>query len=748
MERKLNRVIFSILIFFLGLTFAIQAQVEKNIKCKSIILNESPVNMPITRSIYVINANFNRSDSVVFLQKEEFLKIQSIKLLSENEISFDLVIAPEFQNPGVKILAVVDSDFKTKVTAEILLNYQKWPVIKKLSVKSEGALRPDTLQLQPYSNTSADLILKGEGFFPGTEIQFDDPNIQVLNDPQHRLIFPPDSMIVRLMIDIRKPPAIGFQKFRIKNSVTLEGEGRLLVRSAFAPKITGNINNYIPDGTEIMLEINGINFVPNSQVSTIPESQIFRTRFISTQKIEFFLSLPIQQDNTAYRLQVTNPDGQSTVSNYFFAMAKPLAPARAVSATKHELFCCREELIEFVARQKRLERLNPKNSYEINFGADRFPIERIKDDSTLIARVTIPNCGSDTPLNYHNFTVKEVGQPAQWKGVLVAKASPIISYMTPNRIIHPLDTLQVMLKGTQLNGVKVAFEDPDVSVEMLEAADDRLRFKLIAGREISHQQFSLILEKGNVKFEFPACQIQVQEWEPFNRFIALETPAMGKISPQLLWSGKEQVIKIKSGDFILVKFYGRDIRPEAGIQKIHVTGFLLDSVNTIRTEAIESGIVKIGAGNEIITWRFRVRQQVRSGDRIEIVVSNSGNQNRSSEFFYVERKWHEAFRGSTSIALLKIPLGSQQKKTEILNNVAFGITWLPWVNRKFISFDGSLLIGNPATTDTTINLEIGLGFSAIILNHIQIGIGTNLTGDSFSNGFIFLGTRFKLPFPN
>ncbi|MBN2090770.1 hypothetical protein JW964_14250, partial [candidate division KSB1 bacterium] len=612
---------------------------------------------------------------------------------------------------------------------------------------SEGTLQPDTLQLQAYSNTSADLMLKGEGFFPGTEIQFDDPNIQVLNDPQHRLIFPPDSMLVGLMVDVRKPPAIGLQKFRIKNPFTLEGEGRLLVRSAFSPKITGTINNYIPDGAETLLEVNGINFVPGSQVSTIPESQIFRTRFISTQKIELYLTLPIQQENTAYRIQVVNPDGQSAVSNYFFAMAKPLAPARAISATKRELFCGREELIEIVVRQRRLERLNPKNSYEINFGADRFPIERIKDDSTLVGRVIIPNCGSDTPLNYHNFTVKEVGQPAQWKGTLVAKAAPVVSYMTPNRIIHPMDTLQVMLKGAQLSGVKVTFDEPDVAVEMLEAADDRLRFKIIAGREISYQKFSLVLEKGNVKFEFPAYQIQVQEWEPFNRFIALETPVLGKISPQLLWSGKEQVIKIKSGDFILVKFYGRDIRSEAGIQKIHVTGFLLDSVNTIRAEAIENSVIKIGPGNEIITWRFRVRQQVRSGDRIEIVISNPGNQKRSSEYFYVERKWHEAFRGSTSIALLKIPMSSNQKKTEILNNIAFGINWIPWVNRKFISFDGSFLIGNPATTDSTVNLEIGLGFSAIILNHIQIGIGTNLTGDSFSDGFIFLGTRFKLPFP-
>ncbi len=743
----MNRIILTLLIFCIVLSISIQAQVDKPVKCKPIILNESPVNVPINRSIYVINANFGPSDRVVFLEKEEFLKIQSIRLLSENEISFDIIISPEFQNPGVKMLVVVDPDFKTKATAELIFRSQKWPVIQKLGVKNDGAVRSDTLQLQAYSNTSADLMLKGEGFFPGTEIQFDDPNIQVLNDPQHRLIFPPDSMLVGLMVDVRKPPAIGLQKFRIKNPFTLEGEGRLLVRSAFTPKITGTINNYIPDGTETLIEVNGINFVPGSQVSTIPESQIFRTKFISTQKIELYLTLPIQQENTAYRIQVANPDGQRAVSNYFFAMAKPLAPARAISATKRELFCGREELIEIIVRQRRLERLNPKNSYEINFGADRFPIERIKDDSTLVGWVIIPNCGSDTPLNYHNFTVKEVGQPAQWKGTLVAKAAPVVSYMTPNRIIHPMDTLQVMLKGAQLSGVKVTFDEPDVAVEMLEAADDRLRFKIIAGREISRQKFSLMLEKGNVKFEFPAYQIQVQEWEPFNRFIALETPALGKISPQLLWSGKEQVIKIKAGDFILVKFYGRDIRPEAGIQKIHVTGFLLDSVNTIRAEAVENSVIKIGPGNEIITWRFRVRQQVRSGDRIEIVVSNPGNQKRSSEYFYVERKWHEAFRGSTSIALLKIPMSSNQQKTEILNNIAFGINWLPWVNRKFISFDGSFLIGNPATTDSTVNLEIGLGFSAIILNHIQIGIGTNLTGDSFSDGFIFLGTRFKLPFP-
>lgn len=746
--KKRNPGIFSILLLcLLSSYFApnLIAGSENAIPLKPVYLDKIRTDSILIRTIYSIQGQFSADDSVVFLQQEDKIQIQKIRLRNENEIVIELSLLPGFNQLGIKKIAVVNSRFTQKVVAHLPIRYQHWPTIKRVWLKTATRISQDTLQLQALGTTSADLILSGKGFFPGTEIHFDDPNIQILNDDQHRLFFPPDSMLVRLLVHGKKLPRIGSQRFTIAHPYILEGEGRILVRDAYAPKITGSINNYIPDGTEKELQLNGIHLSKDSQISTLPAAKNLRMKHLTTQKIKCYLTLPIQQENQSYRLVVTNPDGQADTSNYFFAMAKPLAPAKARTATNHKLFSGREELIEITVRLKRLERLNSRLSYEINFGTDRFPIDRIKNDSTLIARVHIPQSQDDAPKDYHNFTVKEVGRSARWKGVLITYTQPTITYMSSNRIIHPMDTLQVLLKGTHFSAVKVSLDDPELTVQVLEAENERLRFLIIAGRNIARQAFPLILEKGGVKFKFPGHQVEVRAWEKFNKFVALETPPTGTIAAKRLWSGREQIVKIKSGDYIFVKLYGRDINPELGEQKVVLTGFLLDSVNTIRAEAFDKKMIRISHGNEIITWRFRVRQRVRSGDRVEIMISNPGNQNRAAEFFYVERRWFEAFRGSTSIPMIKIPLSGGE--TELLKNIAFGINWQPWSNRKFISFDGSFIIGNPSTNDSTVSIEIGFGVSAIILNYIQIGVGTNLTGQAFDRNFLFIGSRFKLPFP-
>jgi len=747
-QTKIQSDYFFALLIILVWFSVIAAQPPRAISLDAVYLNQLTQNRTVTRTIYSLEARFNDQDRVVFVNKEEFLQIKAVRFLNENEISFDFEVLPEFQDLGPREVAVVDAVAQPKARATFEIIYQEWPRIESIEVRISGVASGDTLPIQRFGTTSAEMVLTGQGFFPQSQITFDDSKIKALNDAQNRLVFPPNRMSVRLLIDGKALPDIGYQRFTITNPYVLAGEGRLLVRGAEAPQITGAIANFIADDSEKKLEINGTNFSSAARVTTIPAFDKIRANLINTQKIDFYLTLPIQQENQAYRVVVTNPDGQTGISNFFFAMAKPLEPARAQSATRQTLFSGNPALIEVTAQQKKFERLSPKLSYEINFGANSFPVERLKNDSTLIARVQVPPAQGDAELNYHNFTVRVADQPVRWKGVLVAQTPPKVNYMTSNRIIHPSDTLQVMIKGSQLGGVNVSLEDPELAIQVLEAADDRIRFKVIAGQNIALKAFPLLLEKGNVKFQFDEFQIEVKEWEEFNKFVALETPAVGKIAPQRLWSGREMVIRIKSNDPILVKFYGREIDPTLGEQKIVVTGFLLDSVNTIRAQSIEKTLIKISHGNEVITWRFRIRQQIRSGDRIEIVISNPGNHNYASELFLVERHWFEAFSGTSSITLLKIPFGEEDAQTEILKNVAFGVNWVPWVNRRYISFDGAFLVGNPATTDSTVNIEVGFGLSAVLWNHVQIGVGTNLTGGAFEQVFMFLGTRFKLPLPN
>ncbi len=741
-QKGLEVYVVSILLLSLN---SVQAQTEKNITLKSVRLDQMGVDSTFSRTIQALNFNFDATDTVLFSPADEFLRLQSVQYLNPNELSFTVKILPGFQTLGPRTLVVANARFETKATANLTIEYRQWPKVKRAWLKLDTRLAADTLQLQAFGTTAADLILAGTGLFSNTEIKFDDPQIRVFNDPQHRVLLAPDSLLVQIVMDSKTPPAIGWQRFTIGNPYALEGEGKILVRSAEAPRITGPIGNFMPDGSEYLLEITGIYFSPNIRVTTLPPVDARRAVLVNPQKINLFLTLPIQQENRPYQVALTNPDGQTALSNYFFAMAKPLARAEVKSVTGRDLFAGQEALLEVTLRQKKLERLNFRSSYEVNFGSGRFPIERFKDDSTVVVRVQIPKASGEAALSEQHFTVNEVGQAPRWKGQISAKTPPTVTYMTSNRILHPLDTLQVLLKGTFLNGSKISLDDPELAIQMIEASEERLQFKVIAGRNIAFKEFGLILEKGGVKFPFPEFQVKVQPWEKFNRFIGLETAKIGALAPARLWSGREGSRPIKSGDFILVKFYSREIDPALGEQKVLVTGFLLDSVNTIRAEAIEPGLITITPGAEIITWRFRIRQPIRAGDRIEITVSNPGRQNRSSEYFDVTRHWYEAFRGSSSILLVKTPMSAAGGKTEILKNIAFGVNWLPWVNRKFVSFDASFIVGNPSTTDTSVNVEMGFGLSAIFLNYLQIGIGTNLSGTAFNHNYLFIGGRFKLP---
>ncbi|MBN1350600.1 hypothetical protein JXJ21_14380 [candidate division KSB1 bacterium] len=736
-----------IAILYYAIPSIICAQQDSFIPVKPIRLSENFQNSSFISTIYSIDAEFTAEDTILFSEKEEYLQIDAVDFVDIHELNFTLKVLNGFGALGPRELYVVDRAGTKKAKARLQIQYQPKPEISRIKTIIGNKICQDTLQLEPFGATSAELILSGKGFFAETQIRFDDPAIEVYNDNQHRSIYAPDSLSVRVLINENKQPEIGSQRFTVQNPFAKESEARIILRSAAPPKITTPLPNFVAEGNEQLFEIKGMRFSKYCEVKTLPAEESYRSEFISPEELKFYLTLPILQENKGYRVVVTNPDGQADTSSTFFAMAKPLAPATAISASNKELFAGGETRIEVVVRMKKYERLSSKTGYEVSFGKSRFPVERIKNDSTMIALVELPPPQSDLPESFFNFTVNPVGLPSRWKGSLKAKSPPKITFMTPNRILHPMDTLHVMIKGNSLDRCEVVLEDPELVAQVLEASEDRMRFSIIAGRNISLTTHSLVLKKGNVLFNFDNYQFDVRNWEDFNKFVALESRAFGTVAPERLWSGTDRMLKIKSGDHIFLKFYGRKIASELGIQKIMVTGVVLDSTNAVRAVAADKKIISLGNSNQIITWNFRVRQGIRSGDRVEITISNPGNQNRVSELFYVERHWFEAFRGASTIALVKIPIGGGNSNTELLKNIGFGINWQPWAHRKFLSFDGVFIVGNPATTDSTVNIEVGFGVSAVLWNYIQIGLGTNFTGDAFANNFIFLGTRFKLPLP-
>ena len=94
-----------------------------------------------------------------------------------------------------------------------------------------------------------------------------------------------------------------------------------------------------------------------------------------------------------------------------------------------------------------------------------------------------------------------------------------------------------------------------------------------------------------------------------------------------------------------------------------------------------------------------------------------------------------------------MPFNGRKTLAEILRTVGIGINYQVSKNSRFLALDGSFLNGKVAPENKDISVEVGLGMSAILWQHLQIGMGTNLTGNSFSNSFLFLGTRIKLTVP-
>ena len=153
-----ERYCFSAIILILVLFSAIAAESKNVIALDAIYLNQLTHNRTVNRSIYSLETRFTEQDSVVFLLKEENLKINSVKYINENEISFELEVLPGFSRLGPREVAVVDLAFQTKAAAKVAIIYQEWPRIESIQVRTDGQTTGDTLQIQRFGTTSAELI--------------------------------------------------------------------------------------------------------------------------------------------------------------------------------------------------------------------------------------------------------------------------------------------------------------------------------------------------------------------------------------------------------------------------------------------------------------------------------------------------------------------------------------------------------------------------------------------------------------
>lgn len=699
-----------------------------------------------SRSIYSLELQAIDSDTALFLRKPKGLHILALDSLNRHELQITFQIDSGFVDFDTYELAVMDSALEMKAKGAIDVWYAKSPRLDEIHIESSAGSAKDTLRLSKADKQFATLELVGHGLFSNTTLLFDDAAIQVNNSPGWQRAEPPHTLRVGLELDVPNME-VGPKAFRIRNPYAMEGFGTIQVIGAEPPQILSTVRGFVADGQPKTLELQGIGFSRGIAAKLIPQEGFVQTQYLSANKIQIDLTLPMLEQSKSYRIAVTNPDGQADTSAYFIARTTPLSSAKALPIDQQSIFRSKKVHVMFVVDTRDGWRLSRQQSYEVNIEGDRFPIVRVVNDSTAEAIIKLNDGEINSALNQHLFTINQVDRPARWRGIIKSRPAPQIYYISHNRILHPTDSLSLVIKGRHLHHASLFIEDPEVTFDVKENRGDLIRAVAVSGEHISFGSYPLEMRFEDVPFVFEEYRITLSPWQDYEDYVTFHITSLGDIPASQSFQGHGQYHNMNAQDAITVKFNTAKIKEEFGIQKVHISGVLTDSSNTIRAEAFDSRMITAGPGNEVITWRWRVRERIRSGDRIEITLKNPGNNNKITEFFVVEPHWSEAFHGSTSFILFKIPFGSNQDKTEILRSMALGISYQPFIKKDFLEFDASFIVGNAQSEQSNIAVEVSFGLSAIFWQHLQVGLGTNLTGGAFSKGFMFVGTRFKLPIP-
>jgi len=699
-----------------------------------------------TRSIYSLSLHAAAGDTALFLQKPKKMSIVNIDSVGAHELQITIALDSGFVDFKSHSFALFDAQQSQKASGQIEVLYIAPPVIRKISVASGLGSETDTLRLASENKTYANIRLQGDGLFETTSVIFDDPHISVINDPGWKSATPPTELNFGIEVD-GADIELGRKTFRVKNKFARETFSSIYLIGAQPPQIISAINGFIADGREKEFDIIGRHFAKGLSAALLPADGFVNAVYNSANKVHVSIALPTLEQSTSYRLVIANADGQADTSAYFIARTTPLSAARAQAIDQKSIFRDKKMNVLFLVDTRDGWRLSRQKSYEVNIEGDRFPIIRVVNDSTCEAVIKLNDGDGGSMLNQHLFTINEVDRPARWRGMLKSRSAPKIYYLSPNRIIHPSDTLSLVIKGKNLQNASVVIEDPEVTFHILENRGDLIRMLAVAGEHVTFGAYPLELRIEDVPFQFAAYTIDVKPWQPFAEYVTFYVSSSGDIADTAAFKGPGSVHALKAQDALIVKINTQKIKPEYGIQKLFISGVLTDSSSAIRAESYGGRSFEASHGAEVITWRWRVREKIRSGDRIEISLKNTRGRNRVTEYFVVEPHWSEAFHGSTSFVLFKIPFGGNADRAQVLNSIGLGLSYQPYIKKDFLELDASFLLGNATSDQSQISVEVSFGLSAILWQYLQVGFGSNITGQTFSKGFLFVGTRFKLPVP-
>lgn len=699
-----------------------------------------------TRSLYSLDLIISDRDTAFFLQRPHGLSICSIDSVSSHEMTITFQIDSNFVDFQSYSFAVLDAAQQQKAQAAIDVRYADLPRINSISISSGRGSRADTLTLSTGKTTFAAMQLRGDGLFKTSEIVFDDPFIRVIDDPAWRIDNPPYELQVGLEID-GSGIELGHKSFRLKSKYAAEVFSTIFLCAAEPPVLLSPVRGFVADGQQQNFTVQGTGFAKGIRADIVPDDGFAHAVHVSAFEAKISLMIPLLEQSKSYRLVLTNPDGQADTSAYFSVRTTPLSSATAKAIEQKSIFRGKRAHILFTVDTRDGRQLNRQQSYEVNIEGDRFPVLRVISDSTCEAIIKLADSESATSLGQHLFTINEVDRAPQWRGLLKSRPAPKINYLSPFRIIHPTDSLALVIKGKNLQDALVLIDDPEVSFTIIENRGDLLRLLAVSGRHVTFGSYPLEIRIDDVAFSFENYRLEIKPWLDFRRYITFHVTRLGELADSTTFRGAAVQHAMQAQDVISVRINTRKIDEEYGLQKVHISAVLTDSANSIRAEAYDARMISAGNGTDIVTWRLRVRERIRAGDRFEITLKNPGDHNKITEFFVVEPHWSEAFHGSTSFILFKIPFGPSNEKTEILNSIGLGISYQPFIKKDFLEFDASFLVGNAKGEKSDLGIEVSFGLSAIFWRHLQVGLGANLTGSAFSKQFLFVGTRFKIPIP-
>jgi hypothetical protein len=700
--------------------------------------------MTETRTIYSPECRFSGSDTVLFTRKQRGLTITTVDSAGPRELACVFRLDSTFVDFGVHEMIVVSANGERKKIANVEVRLAQMPVVDHVTVYQGIRGRRDTLRLAGGSRTLAAMVVSGRALLSSCAVEFDDPAIKAVNESIRRFSDAPDSFRISLEIDARNCP-LGPHTFRISSPYGPEGFGQLWLASERPPKIQSTVPSIIADGRERKVRLNGEQFFKGVQVRLWPIANDLVCENSSSGVLEVSLALPVVDRNETYRLIVENADGQADTSNFFIGQTMPLSFARAQRIEDGLLFVNRKTRlilqVEVVAN-RRLQRNRP---YEVVIGQDRFPLTRVIDDSTAEVEVLLQDRADQELLDKRSFTVSEVNCVPLWKGILETQQPPQIKFVSAQRILHSQDTLNLIIKGDHLAKADIYIDETDVNFKILERRDDLIRSQVVSGRTVLAGVYPMELRVSGIPFRFQDHTLTVQPWRPFAEYCRMDiAPQQGPVS-RVEW--KKSIRYVNADDAIRVTLLPEMLPENSGTQKLEISGVLLDSANIVKAESMDRKFYTVEKGQEPMLWQWRSRIKPKSGERIEVLLRNPGDQNRLSQTCQVKRRWYEAFQPSTSFILFKVPMGGGNTTTEILKSIGVGLSYQPDWMQKFMSVDLSFIIGNISSSDDNVSIQTGLGVSMIFWNYLQVGVGSNLTGNSKNPTFIFVGSRFKLPSP-